>query len=90
MTEEIQKIQQVVEKYIQTISNILGLGFESMKFETEEKDGFVYVYVSGKNKDIAFLVGQKGRTAIAIRRILGLILRKEGIKKRVKLVFGKK
>jgi predicted RNA-binding protein YlqC (UPF0109 family) len=90
MIEEIQKIKQLVEKYIQTISDILGLEFEYMKFDAEEKDGFVYIYVSGKNKDIAFLVGQKGRTAIAIRRILGLILRKEGIKKRVKLIFGKK
>jgi predicted RNA-binding protein YlqC (UPF0109 family) len=90
MTEEIQQIKQIVEKYIQTIAKLLYLDFEAMRFETEEKNNLLYVYVSGKNKDIAFLIGQKGRTAIAVRRILGIILRKEGIKTRVKLVFGKK
>jgi len=90
MTEEIREIKQIVEKYIQIIAKLFDLDYEAIKIETEQKDNFLYIYVNGRNKDISFLIGQKGRTAIAIRRILGLILRKEGIKTRVKLVFGKK
>ena len=84
-----EKIKQLVEKYIGFLEQLFEVktGFE---IAIEEKGETVEVNLTTKSEVIKLFVGKGGRNAIAIRKMFAILLRKEHISQRVKLIFDKK
>lgn len=84
------EIKEIITIYLKAICLLLNLKFEELNFSYSEDANNFYCYVNGKKSVISYLIGYKGKNAIAFRKILALLLRKYKILKKVKLIFGKK
>jgi len=84
------EIEQIIKTYLKVVCLLLGINFQNLEFSYSEDNNNFYCYINSNKETISLLIGYKGRNAIAIRRILAILLRKNKISRRVKLIFGKK
>lgn len=86
---EVEQIKDIVKNYIETIYKLLELS-GSFDIEVEQKPDAVYCYINGNSDDMRIMIGKEGKNAIAVRKLLPVLLKKYKISQRVKIVFSKK
>ena len=89
MEKETAKIKKLLEKFIKILEQFFEVKTD-FQIEIEEKNGIIEVALSEKPEILKLFIGKEGRNAVAIRKMFAILLRKEHIKSKVKLIFDKK
>ena len=92
MENEIKKVRELTERYIDLLKQLfeVNIDFAISVNEVDKEPNNMEVVLTTKSEKIKLFIGKKGRNAIAIRGLFAILLRKEHISKRVKLIFDKK
>lgn len=89
MRQEVEKIKNLLEKYIQILEQFFEVK-TNFDIEIEENGNIIEIALSEKPEILKLFIGKEGRNAVAIRKMFAILLRKEHIKSKVKLIFDKK
>ena len=89
MKNETIKIKNIDEKFIKILEQFFEVE-TNFDIAIKENNDLIEVNLTEETEVIKLFIGKNGRNAVAIRKMFAILLRKEHIKSRVKLIFDKK